>query len=119
MTTANRDTLNDIMEFDHVIEVHADGTVSEPTDVYAPQAYEEGDEPFILDGQDWSLLTGFSGQYNYDGPWMHSSEYIGAGLADHILSHPGLYVAIYPSMLDEDSDADTWAVAFKTTEESL
>ncbi len=84
-----RDTLNTVMEFDHVITVHADGTVTEPTDIYAPTLYES-----TLDSDAWEMLNGYSGQDNYSGPIMHDSEYIGGGMADDILSTPGTYVAV-------------------------
>lgn len=104
--------LNDTMELDHVVQVHADGSVTDaPSTVYGPEtAYDDAVEG------DWTLLSGFTGQYGYNGPTMHTSEYIGGGLERHILSHPGCYVAIVSCDSSED-DPDAaiagWCVAFK------
>jgi hypothetical protein len=35
----------------------------------------------------WQLVTGASGQYGYGGPCFHASEFIGGGLARHILTY--------------------------------
>jgi hypothetical protein len=109
--------LNDIMEFDHVIRVHEDGTVSEPEGFYAPNLLDSE-----LDDTSWTLFTkGYSGQYNYTGPIMHDSEFIGGDLAADILSNPGVYVAVVANHTCEEHDGpvecdcDTlqegWAVA--------
>jgi hypothetical protein len=100
--------LNNIMEVDHVIEVHEDGTVTEDTeDVYAPEVYTG--ELFEPDG--WSFFTtGYSGQYGYSGPWMHASEFVGGSLAQDILSEPGYYVVI------ANDAGDEWAVVRKERE---
>lgn len=115
-----RDSLNDVMEFDRVIQVHPDGTVSDMPGESAPDLFDDIVSP------GWSLMTGYSGQSGYAGPIMHNSEYIGGRMADDILSTPGIYVAVvsYLSIPDAEStgDDDTddhgiitegWAVAFK------
>lgn len=98
-TNVNRDNLNSVMEFDHVIRVHADGTVTDAAE-YAPELCDgalPADSP-------WSLMTGYTGQYGYRGPIMHPSEFIGGGMADDILSTPGLYVAL----INYTSDPADW-----------
>lgn len=120
-----RDTLNDVMSFEHVIRVHRDGAVTAMPATYAPELLD-GD----LDSPEWQLLDGYSGQDGYPGPEMHPSEYIGGRMADHILSTPGIYVAILASHScdecpeEEDmretcefcdgngTESDGWAVAF-------
>lgn len=68
-------TLNDLLEFDHVVIVAEDGTVSDtPRDVDAPSLYD-GE----LDDASWSMLDGYSGQDRYSGPIMHNSEFVGEG----------------------------------------
>lgn len=105
VTAAN---LNDVMEFEHVIVVHDDGTVTDaPAGVYAPSLMDED-----LDGGDWTLLDGFSGQYRYSGPVMHASEFIGGRMAEHILATPGTYVAVVSEDPDGDDEPVGWAVAF-------
>lgn len=88
--------LNEIMEFDHVIMVAEDGTISEPRDIhiYAElNVNSAGTDEFDM-SEGWTLLSGFTGQYSYNGPVMHSSEFIGGGLERHIRETPGYYVAL-------------------------
>jgi hypothetical protein len=105
------------MEFDHVIEVHADGTITEPEGEYGPELNDGR-----LEGDGWELIThGYTGQHAYRGPIMHSSEFIGGRLEDDIRDRPGLYVAVVANYTPEDGDDDTaggWAVAFKATAET-
>jgi hypothetical protein len=104
--------LNEIMEFDHVVTVHADGTITDgPREIYAPELFDNQ-----LDSDRWELLNGYSGQHGYSGPIMHNSEFIGGRMEDDIRSTPGTYVALvsnYPP--DDDSDGELvsegWAVA--------
>lgn len=103
---ATRENLNSIMEFDRVIRVDEDGTVSEPSDVYEPDLYDDE----VSDG--WTLLFGWSGQYGYSGPIMHPSEFIVGRLADHILSTPGFYVALINEGSEDDASPG-WAVAYR------
>jgi hypothetical protein len=104
--------LEKIMEFDHIIRVHADGTVSDgPADAHAPELYWGGEgfgENLSGDyrGTPWHLLNGYSGQYGYRGPIMHDAEFIGGGMARAILEAPGLYVALTCDVLDCDDCAD-------------
>jgi hypothetical protein len=108
-------TLSDLMAFDHVISVHVDGTITEPNRVQdVPEAVYD-DELSAPEG--WELLTGYTGQYSYNGPTMHASEYIGGGLARDILATPGYYVALVSYVLtEEDDDSDDvagWCVAHR------
>ena len=101
--------LNTQMEFDHVIEVHADGTVIDaPDGIYAPELHDTQ----LESGTGWSLMNGYSGQYGYSGPGMHPSEFIGGGLERDIRATPGYYVALvdYPS---DGSEPNGWAVAYR------
>lgn len=115
--------LNEFMEFDHVIRVHEDGTISD--DVPNIRAYWAPDlvEGELHDGSGWELMTGYSGQDRYNGPHMHDSEFIGGGLERDIRTTPGLYVALavdYTSPVsDDDHDyeegpySEGWVVAYK------
>lgn len=117
MDNVTRDNLNALMEFDHVIEVHADGTVTEPTAIWAPEVSmvrSDPRNPQISSRQGWELLNGYSGQFTYSGPIMHDSEYIGGKMADDILAEPGVYVAVVVSDDDAEDEEDRdagWAVA--------
>lgn len=122
------ENLNSVMEFGHVIHVHSDGTVTEPRVFNPPEVvYRELDadgqcvDDEIHDLPDgWTLLRGYTGQYGYNGPVMHPSEFIGGRLARDILSTPGMYAAVVVDGLEpEETGDDTnigWAVAFKETE---
>lgn len=107
--------LNERMEFDHVIQVHADGSVTDANGVYAPTLYD-GE----VDDKSWTLMNGYSGQDRYAGPIMHNSEFIGGRMEDDILAEPGYYVALVSSYSedadgedDEEGNVEGWAVARK------
>lgn len=113
-------SLDETMEFDHVIQVHADGSITDaPNNLYAPDLYD-GE----LQGDGWEFFTtGYSGQYGYNGPIMHNSEYIGGGLERDILAQPGYYVSVvcYWTPEDESDEAaenaiEGWAVAYRPAE---
>jgi hypothetical protein len=123
-------SLNDMMQIDHVVRVHSDGTVTDATGVYAPEltmdsaddyqilAEHEQDYAAQAERQGWDLMRGYTGQYGYRGVIMHPSEYIGGGLERDILARPGLYVAITVEMLpagdgdeSESPEPAGWAVA--------
>jgi hypothetical protein len=106
-------TLNDLMDFDLVVQVDASGGVLPMPHVNAPELI---DDEVLSD--EWTLLDGFSGQQGYDGPMMHQSEYVGGGLETYILSHPGQYVTLVNAYSDPENAvyADTeWAIAFRPT----
>lgn len=116
MTTATVDNLNSILEFDLVVEVHPDGTVTPRHDLLAPSLLDDE-----LDSPHWVLLDGYSGQHGYRGPIMHASEFIGGGMARDVLATPGVYVALVSSYTtdadgepagdDGDLYVEGWALA--------
>lgn len=109
-------SLSNKMDFDHVIQVHEDGSVTDaPDGLYAPELYEDE-----LSGDGWEFFsTGYTGQYGYAGPIMHSSEYIGGQLALDILATPGYFVSVvayFPNEDENDSEhtvAEGWAIAYR------
>ena len=128
----NAKPLNEIMEFDHIIRVNEDLTIDENLDMSVSDVGSYFDLAVDEDGNDifemsagWTLLTGFTGQYGYNGPVMHPSEFIGGGLERHIRETPGYYVALVVNALEDHCDycaecesqiADTpagWAIAYK------
>lgn len=118
--------LNSIMEFDHVVQVHDDGTVTDAVNVWAPESVyidvdDDGQQigPDPLDWQGWQLMKGYTGQYGAGGAAtvMHPSEFVGGAMARNILETPGFYVAVSVESLDDDEEPIGWAVAFKSTEE--
>jgi hypothetical protein len=139
------DTLNSRVDFDCVFRVHLDGTLTPEPAVWAPEISLPVDaEGYLLPDADaeahrqaqadgWTLMTGYSGQDRYSGPLMHSSEYLGGGMARDVLETPGLYVliAVECDQVDDCDDcAETgncvdhsrepagWAVAYRHDEET-
>ncbi len=131
------DNLNDLMEFDHVIQVHSDGTVSEPRDIYAPDVYVDLDSDGQMMGSDsregvevlsipvdWDFMHGYTGQHMSSSRSfiMHESEFIGGRMSRDILATPGFYVAVVvDGLMPEESDDDTivgWAVAYRESHEN-
>ena len=107
-------SLNDIMEFDHIIRVNTDGSIDEDLDMSVMDSGSYFDLVVDEDGNDifemstgWELLRGFTGQYSYNGPVMHPSEYVGGGLERHILETPGYYVVLEVKALE----AHVWQVS--------
>lgn len=108
--------LNSIMEFDHVITVHEDGTVTNgPKGVYAPTMTDDQ-----LDDRRWEFVTyGYTAQYGYRGPTMADCESIGGRLQADILAVPGVYAAIVSDHSCEEhgwsectcDNVEGWAVA--------
>jgi hypothetical protein len=95
------------MEFDHIIRVNADGTITEDLDMSTMDRGSYFDLAVDQDGTDifdmsagWTLLSGFTGQYGYNGPVMHASEYVGGGLERHIRETPGYYVVLIVNALE-------------------
>lgn len=101
MMTRER-TLSDTMEFDHPVQVHDDGTVTDaPAGIYAPDLYD-GE----LSGAGWDFFShGYTGQYGYAGPIMHNSEFIGGRLERDILATPGVYCAVVAYWSPEPIDS--------------
>ena len=114
--------LNKIMDFDHVVRVHADGSVTDEPDVWAPEVTEDGHiDARPVNGREWQLMYGYTGQYGQaHSPIMHPSEYIGGNLERDIRATPGLYVAVvvYGDVDAEDGEPGCvtedvgWAVAY-------
>lgn len=96
-----RQELNHIMEFGTVVWSDGHGAVYDQVPVYAPEVAgdDEQEQTACAERQGWTLLTGWTGQYSYHGAHMHPSEFIGGGLADHILTTAGFYVTV--AILDD------------------
>lgn len=133
-----RQSLNNAMEIDHVVEILPDGSWRDgPEGVYAPEsligtgadgqvlADDEAEWVASIGREGWEVITfGYSCQHGYEGPVMNDAEFIGGGLEDDIRAQPGLYAAIEVRCLpygDEDANEDPgpdwagWAVVRKMT----
>lgn len=102
------DSLNSLMEIDHVIRVDADGRVwDDVTGAYAPEFevvtdengnFTVGTERLLAKEiwrQGWKAESGWSAQQGTKpgDVVMHTSEFIGGSLAEYILNTPGYWVA--------------------------
>jgi hypothetical protein len=101
------DQLNRLVKFYCPFEVTDDGQVVEVTGVYPPESVNCDGEP--LDDR-WTTLDGFSHQYGYAGPIMHSSEFLGGAMAREVLATPGVYVLAECLPDDEDGTPDGWVL---------
>lgn len=125
------ETLNSLMQFDHVIRVHEDGRITDDVDTskrehWAPEALMNTDEDgsFTSDAETdmitaardagWEIQTGWTGQYLSGGSAiMHDAEYIGGALEQHIRETPGVWVAVAVSTLDDDDAPCGWIIAHR------
>lgn len=123
MRTVNEhNELNRALEFDCPIVVHAGGRIEPgPANVHAPDVFHDELADMLIDGiphgdsPTWEALTGYTGQWSYNGPVMHASEYVGGRLADDILNEPGVYVVVVvnvePDELEPiDPEPAGWAI---------
>ena len=137
------DNLDRVMEYDHVIRVRTDLAVEDVDYVHAPESRigtdddgqvlqaHEAEWRDGLESQGWSVMNGYSGQWSYRGPIMHTSEYVGGRMAQDILAEPGFYVKVRVEILprgEEEGDADEgdadeepagWAVLYREMSMSL
>ena len=106
--------LQQIAEFDCPFTVHSDGTLTDAKGVYAPEVYHSETDDIEITSDIWEALTGYTGQYGYNGACMHASEYLGGQLAADILSTPGTYVLVVVEVMTEypvvDDEPAGWAV---------
>lgn len=125
------DNLNRAMEFGRIVTVTVDGSVTEYAgDDYMPEVVylqldsdgQSPDDNYSDVPAGWSAMSGYTGQYGYNGPTMHPSEYVGGRLARAILDNPGDYVtvAVDGFMIDENSESEPigWAILFRATDDS-
>lgn len=107
--------LNEIMEFDNVIEVKPNGLIVDRDGIWAPDLRNGELEASAIE-QGWSLMAGYTGQQG-GGDVMHNSEFIGGGMELDIRETPGIYAALvcyWDPDEDDDEDDDNiegWAVA--------
>jgi hypothetical protein len=103
----------EFMDFDHVFTITEDGTI-EDADEYAPSVEHDDKYDVLIDGtphlesETWEAFsTGYTGQHGYNGPVMHVSEYLSGGLADDMLSTPGIFVIEVVDAPCDYDDPDT------------
>jgi hypothetical protein len=107
------------VEFDHPFTI-TNGEVIDVPNAYAPSVYlAEGEDSETIDGQGWEFVShGWTGQYGYNGPVMHASEFIGEGIAERLAEIAEDYQAFATVIVDfipEDEDDQStepvgWAI---------
>lgn len=84
------------VEFDHPFIITPDGVQDAPANIYAPECYHsEGTPDVDLAGgeSEWRTVSdGYTNQYSYNGPVLHASESVSAGMARDF-TDPDLYDA--------------------------
>jgi hypothetical protein len=111
------DSLDDILDFNNPpVRVHPDGTLTTET-LYAPESFDMGEDDADVIGQarsaGWELVTGYSNQHGYSGPVMHTSEYIGGGMARAVLATPGVYAVATVDDANNDGYPIGWVLMRK------
>lgn len=114
LTGAEQGSLSRALNFDHVIWVGADRKLDEHPHEhpYAPDVLDPDVNSTAIDGYpNWELITaGLTGQYGYDGPWLHDSELIEGAVARRVLEHAaehdgGFYVAVYATYTCDECES--------------
>lgn len=107
---ATPDNLNSLVEFDCAFIVTSEG-IEDTHEVYVPTVYNDDETDIYIESSEWEALTGYTGQYSYNGAVLHSSEYLGGDLARDILEDiGGIYaVTVVEDMEDQDNPAG-WCV---------
>lgn len=110
-------------DFDHAFTLTRTGDIdwalTEPEGVWAPSAMVDGQDGGVeFDGSGWETITdGMSGQYSYNGPIMHPSEYIGRRIGEELLrlaeDGPVTFVAVVVESRGDDEEAAGWTVVRK------
>ena len=110
LTGDSPNSLSDALDFDHVVHLSSDGELSHdrrPHWPHAPECLDPSIGSTVAEGG-WELITaGLTGQYGYNGPWLHDSEVIAGGVAARVVEHAaehggGFYVAVYASFSCEE-----------------
>jgi hypothetical protein len=110
----------DKLDFDHPFMIR-NGTVTDaPANTYAPTVTHDADNDISIDqlpGNTWQAISGFTGQYSYNGAVMHSSEGVSDAIAEFLAEvasdAPGTVFAVVTVADDEDDDAIGWTVVYR------
>jgi hypothetical protein len=109
------------LEFDTVFRID-EGKAYILTAESAPEVYHDEDEDVIIlangDSSLWETVSdGLTGQYGYNGPVMHASENMSAGIAERLVELSDDYdayalviVEVFPEDNDEMPEPAGWAI---------
>lgn len=111
--------INAVADFDHPFILDGStvaGRIFDADGFYAPRVVHDDSTDITLDGStvdesEWEAITGATGQEGYNGAVLHSSEFIGSGLAEtmHELASEVPQVFVIVSCEVEASDDEIYA----------
>lgn len=126
--TEEEQSLNDMMQPDHVIRVNEDGSITDDlhNELWAPELSVHVDEHGQLseddlaqlhqdaEAQGWTLWTGYPmGTFSRNDPLMHPSQYVGGSLEDDIRRTAGYYCVVHVDTDEEEPQPAGWAVCHR------
>jgi hypothetical protein len=95
------------VEFDHPFAIYNGQVIEDIPGVYVPSVYNSDEADIDIDSAYWVALSdGWTGQYGYNGPVMHPSEYIGEFIANRLEEIAEDYKAFGITEVMDDTDAD-------------
>ena len=112
-------------DFDHPFTIDPDGvpTIVHASGVYAPECYHiDGAGPWSPTNPDVDLCgsesewefasTGYTNQYAYRGPVLHTSESVSASMAqDFVENYPGaVFVMCSVECIDDQDNPAGWVI---------
>lgn len=111
-------------EFDYTYMLTAGGEITEAHEFYAPDvSLDPGADVAVDTG--WSVLSGHTGQYGYQGAVMHPSELWGdwavSALTEQAQGGSIVFAVVEVRTEDgdyPDGDPVGWAVAYRTLEDN-
>lgn len=107
---ATPDNLNSLVEFDSAFIVTPEG-IESAHGVYVPAVQNADVGDIYIESTKWEALTGYTGQHGYNGAVLHSSEYLGGGLARDILEDVGgIYAITTVEDLEDPENPVGWCV---------
>lgn len=107
---ATPDNLNSLVEFDSAFIVTPEG-IESAHGTYVPTVYNDDETDIYIESDKWEALTGYTGQHGYNGAVLHSSEYLGGGLARDILEDVGgIYAVTVVEDMDDPENPAGWCV---------
>lgn len=100
------------VEFDHPFMIVAGEVVDAPAGIHAPEVYHDDDLDVVIMGPWEAVSHGMTGQHGYRGPVMHSSEFVGPGIAEVLAEYePGtILVMCVVETLDDDEEPAGWII---------
>ena len=101
-----------VQEFGDVFRITGN-TVEGVSGVRAPEVYNDDETDIMICGDGWTALRGITGQWGYNGPIMHSSEFVGSSVARAMVESAGresVFALVIVECVDDDGAPAGWAI---------